>query len=163
MVPTAPSDSEFHGFYLSLDLDVIDTVADGDCGLDVACMMASQPRGRFQRNTLREELSAFALKHVGNRALVMSLYSLGEMNTTLGNFNMEHSAAFLLEPLVEHHGDGATPVDQTNHTGASLANKKKFSDEAVQAITWKCQLQKESPEFVPVSYTHLTLPTNREV
>ena len=94
----------FHALYASLGINVIQTVAEGDCGLDVACMLLRQPRGRRQRNTLRCELCAFALEHVGNRALVASVNRLGELTANLGFFELESSAALLLATV--HDGRG---------------------------------------------------------
>ena len=161
----------FHALYASLGINVIETVAEGDCGLDVACMMLRQPRGRLRRNTLRCELCAFALEHVGNRALVACLHGLGEFKANLGFFDLESSAELLLARLhhgsgenafvaeAGHHGDGdavvpAAPAPETDHTGAVIVseaskdNEKRFFEEEIEAIKWKCQLQKSSSEFV---------------
>ena len=165
---------------------VIQTVANGDCGLDVACMMLRQPRGELQRNALRTELCDFAFKHCSNRSLVASLHGLAEIPCNLGFFSLEESAAVLLQRVdhgsvetglvaeAEHHGDGeavgpAAPVDQTNHTGvvnvseAILANQKKFSEEEIQAITMKCQLQKASPECVYGLLVKFSPPPQRKL
>ena len=113
----------FHALYSSPGTSVTHTVAGGDCGLDVACMMLRQPRGRLQRDTLRCELCAPALEHVGNRALVASLNGLGEFTADLGFFELESSAALLLATVHDgsgknafveeegHHGDGDAVAD----------------------------------------------------
>ena len=120
-------------------------------------MMLRQPRGKLQRDTLRCELCAFALEHVGNRALVACLHGLGEFKANLGFFDLESSAELLLARL--HHGSGenafvaqaghhgnddtvgpAAPAPETDHTGAvivaeaSQGNQKRFCEEEVQTI-----------------------------
>ena len=90
-VPMTADGTEFYATYLSFARHVIQIVADGNCGLDVCCMMLHQLRGRLQRNKLREELSAFALQHAGNRALVASLSGLGEVKKHLGLYELENS------------------------------------------------------------------------
>ena len=42
-------------FYSSMGLAVLGTVVDGDCGIDVACLMAGLPQTAVQRALLREE------------------------------------------------------------------------------------------------------------
>ena len=62
----------FQAIYLSFNRIVTWTVCDGDCGLDVLCLMGGLSRCRLQRDSLRTELSAFVVKHAGNRALTVS-------------------------------------------------------------------------------------------
>ena len=69
----------FQAVYLSFNRIVTRTVADGDCGLDVLCLMSGLSRCQLQRDSLRTELSAFILKHAGNRALISILYQLVEV------------------------------------------------------------------------------------
>ena len=58
----------FHAVYLSLGRMVMETIADGDCVLDVMCLMVGCVRDMASRRNLRSAMCAFALKHVGNRA-----------------------------------------------------------------------------------------------
>ena len=71
------------------------------------------------RDTLRTELAAFALKHIGNRAFVAMLFSLGELTSHLGLFELDSAGAELLAAGAElvvgaakesHHGDGGGPL-----------------------------------------------------
>ena len=57
----------FQAVHLSFNRIVTWTVADGDCGLDVLCLMSGLSRCQLQRDPLRTELSAFILKHAGSR------------------------------------------------------------------------------------------------
>ena len=86
----------FCAMYLSLSLHVAKTVADGDCGLDVMCLMLAWKRCKHNRDVLRNELCAFALKHMGNRAFVAMLHEVGELRTHLGLFELDSAAAALL-------------------------------------------------------------------
>ena len=82
----------FYGAYLSLSMRIVKIVADGDCGLDVMCLMIGWPREVASRRSLRCELCAFALEHVGNRALVAAMHTLAELREHLGMFELEASA-----------------------------------------------------------------------
>ena len=95
----------FQAVYLSFDRIVTWTVCDGDCGLDVLCLMSGLSRCRLQRDSLRTELSAFVVKHAGNRALISILFQLVEVTEHLGLFEL---AAAFTELLAgdAHHGDG---------------------------------------------------------
>ena len=47
--------STIENFYLAYGMTLVGTVSDGDCGVDVACMMLGLPQGKEVRNTLRKE------------------------------------------------------------------------------------------------------------
>ena len=70
-------------FYASLGVAVSATVVDGDCGLDVMCLMSGWTRCNPNRHALRYEPAAVALKHSGNRAVVAMLRHVGELNAHL--------------------------------------------------------------------------------
>ena len=83
------------------------------------------------------------------------LHSVGELTTHLGLFELGSAGAELVvgagvelavsSALEEHHGDGGgAPVD----AGTPEAAQRNFSDEEISAATWKCRLQKSSPEFI---------------
>ena len=67
---------------------VLETVGDGDCGLDVLNMIIGGERRLEARQALREEMAKFLLKHVGNRALIAMLHDLGEISKHLGRFEL---------------------------------------------------------------------------
>ena len=153
----------FCATYLSLDLHIVRTISDGDCGLDAMCLMLGWNRCKQNRDRLRSELAAFALKHIGNRAFIAMLHTLGELSSHLGLFELESAGAEMLAdsgaaevvPAIgaelvvaaakkSHHGDGGAPLVDA---AASEAKQQNFSDEHILAVTWKCRLQKSSPEF----------------
>ena len=157
----------FRAYYLSLDQRVVETVADGDCGLDVMCMMLGRSRNRLHRDQFREELAAWALRHVGNRALVYVFDTFQEITGHLGAFELEAVAALLFAPQPdpgerehhvnswqpdpgesEHHVDGGAVVAVRHADGGLSQEKPAHTPEMVRAITWKCNLQQSSPEFV---------------
>lgn len=123
----------FHAVYLSLGRMVMETIADGDCGLDVMCLMIGWPREMASRRSLRCELCAFALEHVGNRALVAAMHALAELRGHLGLFELEASATELLQSDPCRHGDGG---------GGTLATEpaRSFTMEEANAVAWKCRL-----------------------
>ena len=70
--PDSSSDENitFAATYLSMSVIILQTIADGSCGLDVMCLMLGLKREKEVRQALRWELGAFVLRHVGNRALI---------------------------------------------------------------------------------------------
>ena len=59
--------------------------------------------------------------------------------------------------LLGHHGDGALPLRAVGHhgdgdgdvfAGGSCAASRNCSEEEFTAITWKCRLQRASPDLV---------------
>ena len=100
-------------------------------------------------------MAAFALKHVGNRAFIAMLHSVGELTTHLGLFELDSAGAELVvgagvelavcSALEEHHGDGGGALVDA---GTLEAAQRNFNDEEISAVTWKCRLQKSSPEFI---------------
>ena len=154
------SDTEttFYATYLSLSLHVVKTVANGDCGLDVMCLMLGLRRSIESRKQIRTEIAAFAFKHIANRALIAMMCQVGELTAHLGQFEPESAGANLMacplqEPVVAtnhgvvatNHGDGVcAPVS----AGPPLLLNRAFSDEELSAITWKCRMVKSSPEVI---------------
>jgi hypothetical protein len=150
--------------YASVDRILLETVADGDCGVDVLNMMTGLERRLEVRDALRHEMAGFLLKHVGNRALVAMLRDLGEVGVHLGRVELETEAAKLLEDSHgTHHGDGDARVhgehggdgdggalahDDGAAAGPSAVADRIFSGDEVNAVKWKCQLYKSSPESV---------------
>ena len=57
--PLADQSSGIRGFYAQRQVVVIATVVDGDCGLDVACLMLGLPRTRENRWDLRNALADY--------------------------------------------------------------------------------------------------------
>ena len=74
----------FYAADLSLSLHIAKLAMDGDCGLDVMCLMLAWKRCKHNLGFLRSEMAAFALQHVGNRAPFAMMHSVGELTTHLG-------------------------------------------------------------------------------
>ena len=91
---------------------MVRTRADGDCALDVMCLMRWLPRTSANRKQIRYDCNLFARKHVGNRAFISMLHTLGEMTENLGIWELASSVALLMEGPLEqlvpaiNHGDG---------------------------------------------------------
>ena len=80
------------------------------------------------------------------------LYGVGELTQHLGLFELDSAGAEVLVEapaelvgVIPLHGDGGAPLADT---GTPQATQRKFSDEEMQALKWKCRLQKSGPEIV---------------
>ena len=130
--------------YLSLGRVVVPTVLDGDCGLDVMCLMSGAPRRAAMRTSIRHELCSFALAHAGNRALVAAMWSTAELQHHLGLHSLEEPGALLFSEsrgdglAARGHGSGAL---QPGVAGPEEA-PRAFSEEELLAVAWKCNLEK---------------------
>ena len=102
--------TEFYAIYLSFSLHIVKTVMDGDCGLDVMCRMLAWTTGKQNRDLLRNELGAFALKHMGNRAFVATMHAVGEIGTHLGLLELDSAGAALLADGSRNHCRSHTMV-----------------------------------------------------
>jgi hypothetical protein len=138
------SSLEFHAIYLSFGRIVIETVGDGDCGVDVMTLMACLPRLPHIRRNLRVELSTFVLQHMGNRALVSCMFAQGEVTTHLGLFELAAAGALLLS-----HGGGDNDVVAESHGGGETP-LRTFSDMHIEALKWKCNVNHYSAESAQV-------------
>ena len=142
-----PSDEDtltFHSLYFSLGRIVVVTIADGDCGLDVQSLMLGALRASRVRQRLRTELCDFALRHVGNRALIACLRSMGELTEDVGRFELAAAGAEMLKRTDEdeaHRGDGDGP-------GVLAEVGQTFTKAGIRAARWKCRLHRASPESV---------------
>ena len=67
---------------------VIETSADGSCGLGVMCLMLRLQRERQVAQSLRYELAAFVLRQIGNLAVVSFMHALGEVDRHMGPFEL---------------------------------------------------------------------------
>ena len=127
--------------YLSLSLRVEETIRDGNCAFDVMCLMLGWKRLEENRRLLRCELGTFALKHVGKRAFVAMLSSVGEVKEHLGLFELGSAGVSLLED-----GFQETLPDCPQPTVG--AAKHEFIDDDIQALRWKCRIPKAPVEYV---------------
>ena len=148
----APLDSSsdetrtFAAIYLSISLIVLPIIADGICGLDVMCLMLGLKREKEVRQALRWELGAFVLRHVGNRALIQSLWTLGELKRHLGSCELGAAGAVVLADASHdtRHGDG----NGGDGHGDSQVALRSYTDEERLAVKWKCRLHAASPESI---------------
>ena len=62
--PMECADSSIQGFYTRLGVVLLGTVADGDCGMDVACQMLAIYQSAAERSQLREEISDYLIQRV---------------------------------------------------------------------------------------------------
>jgi len=128
----------FYATYMSLSLNLVQIVCDGDCGLDVMCLMLGWTRAKQNRNLLKSEMAAFALKHIGNRAFIAMLSHVGELNALLGFFQLDSAGAELIEgdaqdsAQASHHGNGGAAIVVARTPEATQRN---FSDEEMLAVT----------------------------
>lgn len=152
----------FIALYYSVDRIIIETICDGDCALDVMSLMCGMQRRATSRMTLREQLSRFLLSNAGNRALISSMFQLGEVSEHLGLYELESSGAALTRPADSspapwHHEEGrqgsCEPARHGDgmpkrHGNGMLEHCRSFTDDEFNAVKWKCRLDKASPETV---------------
>ena len=140
----------FAAIYFSVSLIVLETIADGTCGLDVMCLMLGLKREKVVRQALRWELGAFVLRHVGNRALIQSLFTLGEVTRHLGFFELGAAGAVVLADASHDtgHGDGSGGDSGGDSHGDSQVALRSYTDEERLAVKWKCGLHAASREAV---------------
>mgnify|MGYP003310695744 CR=1 FL=1 len=125
---------------------MVPTVTDGDCGVDVQSIMLGVPRTRRFRDLLRTELCDFAIRHVGNRALIACLFAVGDLSDHIGLFELAAAGAQMLVNDPQHGDDDG---DEAHHGDGVLAkDQRTFSDEEISAARWTCHLHKASPESV---------------
>jgi hypothetical protein len=71
--------SDLEQLYLPHDLAVTHTVADGDCSIDVMCIMCGEARTADNRQSMRERLQEFLLDNADHVALQNALVCCQEM------------------------------------------------------------------------------------
>lgn len=141
----------FCATYMSLPMHIVNTVANGDCGLDVMCLTIGWRRCKQHRDVLRYEMAAFALKHVGNRASIAMLHSVGGLTTHLGLFELgsagvEMFVGAIVELAVSsalevHRGYGGRALVDA---GTLEAAQRNFSDEETRDVIRKVRFHKSS-------------------
>ncbi|CAK0856984.1 unnamed protein product, partial [Prorocentrum cordatum] len=137
----------FYAQYLSHSVQLVATVTDGDCGLDVMCFMLGWNRSSVNRDALRCELCAYILEHAGNRAFVAMLRHTGEIDNHLGLYELDAAGAALVaaRPTEHRHGDGGAE-------GALLEvpqqAERHYSEEEARALRWKCDLRTAAREII---------------
>ena len=62
--PYALDESAFAAFYKGMGAHYLDTILDGDCGLDVMCIIEGLDRTIEERTSLREQLSDYLIEHL---------------------------------------------------------------------------------------------------
>ena len=113
----SPHDDNFYALYSMFhNIGIVQTVTDGDCGIDAMCLILGWSRTLDNRKSIRRTLVKFCAKHQGNRALIAMLASCGELSTSLGYHDLITSG----RELFQHHCHGI--VEGTNHChGGDLA------------------------------------------
>ena len=105
---------------------LLQTVAGGDCGIDVCTMILGWERTTTNRDKVRRTLCNFASKNRANRALIWLMHSQGEICAHMGLHALNASFCELLEmhghqaAFAGHHGDGVGIVE-VNHHGSDVA------------------------------------------
>ena len=89
-IPSGPSselvpelkleESEFASFYRALGVHYWLTISDGDCGIDVMCMILGLERNIEQRTQLREELSDYLIERMDELWMIDILASSQELD-----------------------------------------------------------------------------------
>ena len=76
----AEDDVPFETFYAALGIATIASICDGDCALDVMCLMLGLPRTLAARNDLRIEISDYLIQHIDARWMHEMMGALQEVD-----------------------------------------------------------------------------------
>ena len=153
------STTEMFRIYRDKGLRLLETVTDGDCGIDVCNMILGWERTPANRQKIRNRLCEVAFKSQGNRAFIWLMYSQYEIDHHKGLYALEDSFIELMEmhghQRVEagHHFDGVGIVELSPHrSGVEVSHHGsgvpavphpfdcpaiEVTDEEVEALTWK--------------------------
>ena len=129
----------FDAFYASLGVAVIATVADGDCGLDVMCLMLGQPQSLACRTALRIEISDYLILRIGEPWMQELMVALQEIEgedlkkNKLGGANILAAPSAPAPAFVEPAKESADPQDVAAPT-----------EETFEAMRWASRLESDS-------------------
>jgi len=143
--------------YSAKGLCLIETLMDGNCGIDVFNMILGLDRTPANRRAIRTKLCEVALKSMSNRAFIWLMYNQGGISHHMGLNSLNGSFIKLMEMHghkrvfkcngvvveVSHNGSGAPAVPQSGDCPGI-----EVTDEEVEAVTWKCGLHKMSPSLI---------------
>ena len=140
--PDSDAAVQMIGVYQGQCVLLLQTVADGDCGIDVCTMILGWERTKLNRDKVRCILCNFASKNRANRALIWLMPSRGEIRDHMGPYTLNISFCDLLDDgdgfvEVNHHGSGVPAVPQTGECPA-----REVTGEEFEAFKWTCSLQK---------------------
>ena len=127
----------FEAFYASIGLSVLGTVMDGDCGLDVMCMMLGLTQSLAAREALRIELSDYLISRAGElwmQELMAALQELEWSDVTLSRSGSTAVAACPSAP--------APPVAEPAETSAD-SEVIQPDENTFAAMRWASQLQND--------------------
>ena len=148
--PGSGSGDDLSMFYSRLGLAVQETIADGDCGLDVMCLMLGLERKAEARDCLRQELSSWLLEHAADEQLQTSFGWLGEDPEPM----LEPAVAAASEPVVEIAAAlavvtaGKSSDDHPGRLGNAQQQAGEPSKEDLEALEWACGLKGIDAETV---------------
>ena len=115
------------GFYAERGMIVISTVVDGDCGLDVACIMLGLPRTEANRTALRQEVADFLCDRAEEYWLQDVLVATQELDQDLVNESREENPS--LSTVVERSiAEPAPPI------GSTVV--EPIGPDAIEAMSW---------------------------
>ena len=92
-----PATVQMSHVYDGKGVHLLQTVADGDCGIDLCTVMLDWERTAANRQKVRDRLWEVAFKSMGNRAFVYLMYNSGEITDHMGLHDLENSFCDLLE------------------------------------------------------------------
>ena len=140
---------------------LLQTVADGDCGIDMCTMILEWERTAASRQKVRDKLCEVAINSMNNRAFVFLMYTTGEIKHHMGCHGLDDSFVALLEQhghrayFAGHQSDGVGVVEADQRGSGVVAMSQpvdctasEVTDEEVAALTWKCSLHKMSARMI---------------
>ena len=155
-VPGALGDG-FENWYLRNGLAILPSVLDGDCGLDVACILLGLPRTFLNRVALREELSDYLMDRIHESWMQDLMCACQELDAATVMASRAHNpeasvvaAAVAADPIAveadEPEGpplcEAADPMPP--HESVSLTDEIFDLSEAKAALKWSTHVRDDA-------------------
>ena len=130
-------------FYARLGLDVQETVADGDCGLDVMCLMLGLERVEATRKRLRLELSDWLLQQADDEQLQDAFRWLGEDPEMMPELAVAAASDPVVVDVAAGSASAARPSDDDSSgiPGKGQREAQEPSEQELEALEWACGLK----------------------
>jgi hypothetical protein len=125
----------FEAFYASLGLAVLPTVMEGDCGLDVMCLMLGLTQSLDAREALRIELSDYLISRTGKQWMHDLMAALQELEWEDVTLSQSGGTAIPACPIAP-----APPVAEPAETSAE-SEVIQPDGNTFKAMRWASQLQ----------------------
>mgnify|MGYP003327701679 CR=1 FL=1 len=135
-VAAEPKIDAFATFYKAVGVHYLETVMDGDCGIDVMTLIMGVERSKHERNSLRVELSDFLMARLQTPWMIDLLVCTQELNHEDVRIAM-HDETQIGQELTPSPHAFETAVSAICIDDAELA---PVSEDALDALRWASRL-----------------------